>query len=227
MDNVNVADDSRSHTHINLIGPDASRILLDNGIQLPEEPGKISFSEILGGELRVVYMDGLLYSGYYLLAPADLAQSIESMLGQTGVKRLKPDAYRIIQIESGLPSAAGELTESYTPLELGLGKAISDSKGCYTGQEIIARQLTYDKVTRSLVGLSLTSAAIDGDRLYYEGKPVGEITSTSDSPRFGNIALAVVRRPYNEDGVTLQLRSKIDMGDEDLETAGIVRQLPF
>lgn len=227
MDNVKVIDDSRSYTHINLIGPDSSRVLVENGIKLPDEPGKISSTEFHGGEMRIIQMDGLLYSGYYVLAPMDLARSIESMLGQARIRRLPPDVYRLIQIESGLPSAAGELTEKYTPLELGLGKAISDNKGCYTGQEIIARQLTYDKITRSLVGLNLYSPASQGDRLYFDGKPAGEITSASESPRFGNIALAVVRRPYNEEKVILQVRSRGDKGDEESEMPAIVTRLPF
>jgi folate-binding protein YgfZ len=50
-------------------------------------------------------------------------------------------------VEAGLPAAGHELVEEYTPLEAGLEWAISDAKGCYTGQEVIARQITYDKVT--------------------------------------------------------------------------------
>ena len=78
--------------------------------------------------------------------------------------------------------------------------AVSGNKGCYPGQEVIARQLTYDKVTQRLVGLRLDEPVAPGGRLLAEGKPVGVITSAAVSPRFGAIALGVVKRPHHEVG---------------------------
>ena len=60
---------------------------------------------------------------------------------------------RFCRVEAGLPAPGAELTEDVTPLEAGLRRFCDDHKGCYTGQEIVARQITYDKVANHLVGL--------------------------------------------------------------------------
>jgi folate-binding protein YgfZ len=102
-----------------------------------------------------------------------------------------------MRVEAGLPAAGAELSEDYTPLEAGLAAAISSTKGCYTGQEVLARQITYDKVTQHLCGLRLTRRAQPGGRVWApDGSPVGRVTSAATSPRFGEIALAVVKRPH-------------------------------
>jgi folate-binding protein YgfZ len=97
------------------------------------------------------------------------------------------------------------LVEAYTPLEVGLDNYISDSKGCYTGQEIIARQVTYGKVTKHLVGLALSDVIEPGGNLEMDGKSIGTLTSIAQSPRFGVIGLGVVRRPHHE--VRTELRA--------------------
>jgi folate-binding protein YgfZ len=104
----------------------------------------------------------------------------------------------------GIAGAETELTDDYTPLEAGLNDAVADGKGCYTGQEVIARQLTYDKVVQRLVGLSLTAPASIGDVLYAGERRVGVITSLSQSPAYGSIGLGYVRRPEFERGTRLR-----------------------
>jgi folate-binding protein YgfZ len=103
-------------------------------------------------------------------------------------------------VENGLPAAESELTGDYTPLEMGLETAISNTKGCFTGQEVIARQLNYDKVTQHLVILRLQAHGEAGERAWVEGRPVGLLTSAVQSPRFGPLALAVIKRPYHQPG---------------------------
>jgi folate-binding protein YgfZ len=93
-----------------------------------------------------------------------------------------------------------ELTEEFTPLELGLEKYVSTSKGCYTGQEVIARQVNYDKVTKQLCGLKLNGTANIGDPVWSDGRKIGVVTSIGKSPRFGNIAKGVVKKPFNRSG---------------------------
>jgi glycine cleavage system aminomethyltransferase T len=72
---------------------------------------------------------------------------------------------------------------------------------------VLARQITYEKVTQRLVGLRLNRPTTVKMRLEAEGKPAGIITSAVISPRFGPIALAVVRRPYFEPGSLLRLET--------------------
>jgi folate-binding Fe-S cluster repair protein YgfZ len=107
-------------------------------------------------------------------------------------------------------------------LETGLEWAVAGGKGCYTGQEVIARQMTYDKITQHLVGLHLGNSARPGQRIWADGKPVGIVTSAVRSPRFGEIALAIIKRPHHQAGTLVRV------GDTDtLSLPATVSSLPF
>ena len=96
--------------------------------------------------------------------------------------------------------------------------ACADNKGCYTGQEIIARQVTYDKVTKSLAGLVCESAVNIGDEVSVGGESAGKVTSVAFSPRLGRyIALAILRRPHNAVGTKARVGT----------TTAQVVELPF
>ena len=113
----------------------------------------------------------------------------------------------MLRVEAGKSGAQHELTGEYTPLETGLESTISTTKGCYTGQEVIARQITYDKITQRLTGLRLQQPAQPGERVWAQDKPVGAVTSAALSPRFGAIALGVLRKPHFEPGSDLAVGS--------------------
>jgi folate-binding protein YgfZ len=144
-------------------------------------------------------------------------------LENNGAAQLSPENFEILRIETGLPAAGHELTEDYTPLETGFDWTVSDSKGCYTGQEVIARQVNYDKVTRKLVGLQLSDSAKPGDTLYPPDsqQPVGKVTSVAISPRFGPVGLAIVKRPFYEDG------NELVAGDKGKGILAKTTELPF
>jgi folate-binding protein YgfZ len=153
----------------------------------------------------VVGQPGLAGTGYRLVAPAIARQAVEQALAEAGGERLDPALYEILRVEAGLPAAGAELDERYTPLETGLGEAISSTKGCYTGQEVIARQLTYDKVTQHLAGLRLSAPVTSGLPVLAEGRGVGTVTSFAQSPVYGPIALAILKRPFHEPGREVQV----------------------
>jgi folate-binding protein YgfZ len=146
-----------------------------------------------------------------------------SIFKDSELQSLSPDEYHVRRIESGLPAAGHELIEDYTPLEIGFRWAISDNKGCYTGQEVIARQVNYDKITRHLVGLKIEDMPKDKLSVFSieNGQPVGTVTSAALSPRFGPIALAVVKRPFHLPGTELRLRSS------NQEMSARTNALPF
>ena len=108
------------------------------------------------------------------------------------------------RIELGRPLAGHELTNAYNPLEAGLAWTCADNKGCYTGQEIIARQITYDKITKSLVGLRSAHLLPVGAEIIADGRAIGTVTSAAESiGTQAPIALAIVKRPYHEVGVAV------------------------
>jgi folate-binding protein YgfZ len=159
--------------------------------------------------------------GYLFLVPELAAKEARALLEQSGAKLLTDQEYETMRIESGSPGTKTELTDAYTPFEVGLGYAVDANKGCYTGQEILARQVTYDKITRQLTGLRMEVVADPGAQLMADGKPAGEITSATVSPKFGPIALAVVKRPFFEPGTTLQVK----LGEHTIPATTC--QLPF
>jgi len=117
------------------------------------------------------------------------------------------DALETARIEAGIPRFGQDMDETNLPPEAGIeSRAISYSKGCYIGQEVIARIRTYGQVAKSLRGLRLP-AGLDplpakGDKLFADGKEVGHLTSVI--PGF---ALGYVRKEHNAPGTVLTLRT--------------------
>ena len=136
-------------------------------------------------------------------------------------------ALETARIEAGTPRYGIDMDETNLAPEAGIeARAISYSKGCYIGQEVIARIRTYGQVAKSLQGLRFEDAVKPlpkrGDKIYRGDKEIGYVTSAMASPTFkANIALAYVRREHNEIGTELLVRT----ASGDL-AAGIV-SLPF
>ncbi len=129
-------------------------------------------------------------------------------LREAGAAAIGEDAAEILRVEGGRPRFGADLDEDVLPLEAGLDRAISYDKGCYLGQEVIARVTYRGHVNRKLIGLSIdgTEPAPAGAQLLHEGKPAGEIRSSVVSPWLGRpIALAYVRREMLASGTALAL----------------------
>jgi folate-binding protein YgfZ len=221
MDKVAVQDASAEFFQVDLEGREAQAVLLRLGWDQAPGLDEVATGEIQSYPVRVIGQTGLAGTGLRLLVPASSAGQIESFLREAGVDRLTPEQYEILRIEAGLPAARAELSEEYTPLETGLGRAVSDGKGCYTGQEVIARQLTYDKVTQRLAGLRLAAPVEAGERIWAEGRPVGRVTSSAYSPTFGPIALGIIKRPFYEPDTSLEA------GSEEKKIPARAASLPF
>ena len=132
--------------------------------------------------------------------------------------------FETLRVQFGLPLPGSELNDEHNPWEAGLGQAIHLDKGCYIGQEVIARLDTYDKVKQRLVGLALPSGALppQGTPLHCDDRAIGTITSAVHSPVLNrNIALGYVRAAHTACGTQLQMDSP---GNADEAT---VVDLPF
>lgn len=146
--------------------------------------------------------------------------------------RLRPEkaqaigyqAWETLRIEAGIPRLGPELNEKIIPLEAELYHAISETKGCYIGQEVIARILSRGHTNRSLRGLRVKGNQVPqpGNLLFAEGKEIGWITSATWSPTLEQpIALAYVRQEYAQPGTTIKIQRA-----EKRISAQVV-QLPF
>ena len=112
--------------------------------------------------------------------------------GAVAIEEAVADAVRI---EHGRPRFGIEIDETTMPQEAGLHeRAVSYSKGCYIGQETVARLYWKGKPNRLLRGLRLSAPATPGAELRLDGAAVGALGSVTQSPRLGTIGLALVRR---------------------------------
>lgn len=128
----------------------------------------------------------------------------------SGLVRCGSAALETLRIEAGIPAYGAELAEDTLPLEANLLNALSFTKGCYIGQEIVERARSRGHVNWKLVGLFVASSEppVPGEKLLKDGKPLGEITSACISPTLGKtIALGYVRREVAEFGSALATAS--------------------
>lgn len=217
MDKVSLTNHSQKFAQFDLFGPQASDIL-EEVLDIPApEINQVIQAGSTGELLRVLGLFPVISIGYRLIVSKNNEKSIQNALEALQTARINQETYQLLRIEAGIPGPGAELSEAYTPLETGLISAVSQSKGCYTGQEVIARQVNYDKVTQSMCGISLETSAAVGSVILADDVPVGKLTSIANSPRFGNIGLAIVKRPYNLPG------RKLTIEEDPIE----VRGLPF
>jgi folate-binding protein YgfZ len=124
----------------------------------------------------------------------DIAVVCSALVG-AGAHPASEAAAEIVRVERGRPRYGLDLDETVIPQEAGLnGRAVSFTKGCYVGQETVARLHYRGKPNRHLRGLRLSAPAAPGEELHLGERSVGQLASVVDSPRLGPIALALVRR---------------------------------
>jgi folate-binding protein YgfZ len=156
--------------------------------------------------------------GLDLLCDSPRTDEVLSWLEAAGALRVPLDVVETIRVERGRPRYGVDLDDSVIPQEAGLNeRAVSFTKGCYVGQETVARLHYRGKPNRHLRGLRLAAAAQPGDPLRFSDREVGHLTSVVTSPRLGPIALGFVRREVDPG-------STVGVGEV---TTGEVVELPF
>lgn len=154
--------------------------------------------EICGIECIVIRSQMLGEPCLDVIGPSVAAKTVSQELEVSGIHvELSLDEYERIRVESGYPAFGSELTEDFNPLEAGLIEHISFNKGCYIGQEVVARLNTYEKVQKKLVKL-VWNGTIKGKDLSMEGQKAGVITSALDG-----VGLGFVRNAYAKFGTIL------------------------
>ena len=224
MDQVTVEDQSAAYTQIDLIGPCRVDILGQLGFTKSPEADEILTVEWESQPVYLLCNSAPLWAGWRLLIPVTVVPTVKSILEETGMPRLTDEIYHLLHLESGIPQVQSELNDDFTPLETGLQAAVSDSKGCYTGQEVLARQITYDKVTQKLCGLHLSELPLADQTIWHAGKQIGRVTSMGISPRFGPIGLAMIKRPYFEPGTQVLVGAQLEQG-QDADVCSVPFQL--
>jgi folate-binding protein YgfZ len=174
---------------LSLIGPEAERIAAAGGLAEAEHSNVRA--QLDGVEVLAVRTD----LGIDLLCEASDTEALAASLLRRGALAVGEQAAECLRVERGRPRYGIDLDETVIPQEAGLNeRAVSFTKGCYVGQETVARLHYKGRPNRHLRGLRLSEPAARGDQLLLDGRPVGQIGSVAFSPVLGPIALALVRR---------------------------------
>jgi tRNA-modifying protein YgfZ len=198
---------------VSVIGPRADEAVESAfGVRAPGS--EHTLEEVPGGGIAVRTDLGL-----DLVVESAQAPAARERLLAAGAFPISLDAAEIVRVESGRPRHGLDMSEENLPAEAGIvERSVSFTKGCYVGQEPVARMHYKGHPNRHLRGLRLSETASRGVALVASGKEVGRVTSTALSPALGPIALALVRRE-------VATGDEVSVGEDGL-TATVV-ELPF
>jgi tRNA-modifying protein YgfZ len=182
-------------TLLSLIGPSSATCLRRAGVtdslgSLVNEHAHL-LTQLAGVDVRVVRTA----DGFDLLLATENEQLVTQALLQAGVRQVSEQAAEILRVEHGIPRYGLDIDESTIPQEAALNeRAVSFTKGCYVGQETVARLHWKGKPNRHLRGLRLTAPVSSGEEIYLGQRVIGRLGSVVLSPAEGYIALALLRR---------------------------------
>lgn len=203
---VEVSDASEERVLLSLIGPRAVEIA--GSAALPENACE---TVVVGGAECLAVGTA---AGIDLFVPSAERDRARDALLAAGAVEVSPEAAEILRIESGRPRFGAEMGTETMPAEAGIvEEAVSFTKGCYIGQETVARLHYKGKPNRHLRGLRLSAPVAAGEAVRLGEKEVGRLGSAAVSPALGPIGLAILRREaepgatvaVGEDGVTAEV----------------------
>lgn len=177
-----------------------------------------------GSTLRVVAADEVDGAGYLICGPPALAGDLWQALRNAGAAPIGMETLDLLRVEAGIPRYGVDMDEETLLMETNLDRAVSFTKGCYLGQEVVERVSARGKVNKKLTGLRLEGDVVPAAQtpLRADGREIGRITSAVRSPALGQvIALGYVHRDFLEPGtaITVALPSS--------EVNAVVTGLPF
>ena len=205
---------------LSLVGPRSREIAANaTGIEpgaLPEKEHTHISTQTAGHPTRLIATEA---KGVDILCNVGDHELVRVALQQAGAQPVSEQAAEIVRVERGRPRYGVDVDDNTIPQEAGLNeRAVSFTKGCYVGQETVARLYYRGKPNRHLRGLRLSAPAVSDDELRLGERSVGHLSSIALSPRWGPIALALVRREA-EPGST------VSVGEHGV--SAVVVELPF
>lgn len=234
-EDVTLTDATAALARLSVHGPEAwtSLAALGAGAE-PLQPNEVASCSLAGHAAILARARDLRLVGFDVYVDASAAAPLIAAMEPLGVVAATGEVFEALRIEAGVARYGVDMDESTIPLEAGIeDEAISFTKGCYVGQEIIVRVVHrgHGRVARRLVGLvfsgaqdgASSSARLPGAVVTHGGKDVGRVTSATWSPALERvIALASVARELAEPGTGVGVRAA-DGGDE----AAVVAATPF
>ncbi|MBI3764061.1 MAG: folate-binding protein YgfZ [Chloroflexi bacterium] len=202
QDEVVFTDASETSGQLGVYGPkagDVAEALLPGAGRLTEN------HFLLEGDLTILRARPLAGDGFTVIAPSAQIPELKAKAQNAGAVQAGEDTYQVLRVEAGQPYTGNELSEAHIPLEANLWGAVSFTKGCYIGQEIIARMESRGRLAKTLVGLKLAAEVVPGAEVRCDGVNVGVVSSAVVSPQAGPIALAFVKPAFAETGAQLDI----------------------
>ena len=205
MEDLTVEDVSEDTALFTVCGPDSAKALA--GVIAPEQgaetldvmsPYAVLAGAIGGAEALVIRRPLGSLPAFDLLVDVPAAPAVWEALQGAGLPPVGQQAFAAALVQNGIPRHGRELGDAYNPLEAGLIGSVDFAKGCYIGQEVIARLDTYHKVQRYLVRLRFSpdTEAQEGAGLELAGRSVGRVTSLAAIPGTGPSAGELVGLGY-------------------------------
>jgi len=214
-EDVRMQDVTNDHTMIQILGPGAAHYLSEKGISnLTNENYACSASGIAS------IPDAQIIKLPFGFAIFSSSASGPSLLDHLNGQLCGARAFEIFRVESGLPLMQRDMDESNFPQEAGLGAGLNFQKGCYLGQETMARIDAQGHVNRHLTGFFSSSPLTPGDKIFKDSKEIGRITSATRSLLLGQpFAIGYIRREFDKEGEVVMVAND--------NTTAIVRRLPL
>jgi len=208
-EDVKIKDVTPELVHLTLQGPNSAEILRSElGISFPD---KRELDHKMIGPTIIVERDRTHQGGYDLIIPQDEAEAVWQNFLLKGVTPVGMDALEILRLEAGIPRYGVDVDDNTIILEAGFKDTISFSKGCYLGQEVVARATHIGRVNKNLVQFQADSEHVPSpkSRLSSEGKEAGYVTSAAFSPGLKSvIGLGYAQRDFAKQGTKLTVESE-------------------
>ncbi|MGI0487554.1 YgfZ/GcvT domain-containing protein [Pantanalinema rosaneae CENA516] len=218
-DQVALTDVTTSTAMFSLIGAESDAVLQQLGADtlIGQPNGNHLELSLAGHSVRIAVGSGLALPGYTVIMDLQSTVDVWQALTQAGAVPMGDRAWEQLRIEQGRPMPDRELTEDFNAVEACLWQAISLNKGCYIGQETIARLDTYKGVKQQIWGIRLQQAVDLGTPITIDNEKVGVLTSLTET-NAGWVGLGYVRtKAGGSAGLTVQVG----------ESQGELVDLPF
>lgn len=205
-DQVTLTDVTKQTACFSLIGAASDALLAKLGGQSLQGHSQSTHQPmtLAGVPVRVAVGSGLAAAGYTLIVDAEQATQVWQELVQAGAVPLGDRAWESLRIQQGRPAPDHELAEDYNAVEACLWQAISLNKGCYIGQETIARLDTYQGVKQQIWGIHLSAPTPPDTPIFVEAEKVGMLTSLTQTDA-GAFGLGYIRTKAGGAGLTVQV----------------------
>jgi folate-binding protein YgfZ len=220
-EDVQVASLAESLAGVWIHGPQAPAVLervLGGSVGRVDPPGPAGLAawpeyhhtqlEFQKQPASVARIDQLGVPGFVVYVERTREQELIGALTNAGARVVSAQAIEAARVEAGYPVFGVDMTDDTIPLEAGIeDRAISLTKGCYVGQEVIIRVLHrgHGRVVRKLVGLRIEGPVPQrGARLFAADRDVGFVTSAAESPRLGTIAMGYLHRDFLAAGTKVE-----------------------